>query len=290
MTTLAEIPFPPIDPIVFHVGDLAVRWYGISYVLSFLAAALVLRGLARRGRWPVAPERVLDVLFWGILGVFLGGRIGWVLFYGRYQSDWDWSKVYRVWEGGMSFHGGLAGVIVAYWVYAARQRVSRGALFDGLALATTPGLFFVRLANFVNAELWGTVTDVPWAVRFPDYYSGKGGPEAWEANGSRWLPDLRHPSQLYEGVVEGLLLFLVLRWLMLRLGVGGGRIAGLFLVLYGVLRFLLEYLREPDAGMGRQFLGMFSRGQELCLAMVAVGVVTLLLCARRPDSGVPDAP
>jgi phosphatidylglycerol:prolipoprotein diacylglycerol transferase len=278
-----------VDPVVFHIGKLAVRWYGISYVLSFLGGALILGDLAKRGRWPVAPDRVLDVLFWGILGVFLGGRIGWVLFYGMHQADWAWSKAWTVWEGGMSFHGGLLGVIVAYWIYAARTHVPRGALFDGLALATTPGLFLVRIANYVNAELYGTVWNGPWAVRFPDYYAADvGGPEHWEERGARWLPDLRHPSQLYEALVEGVLLFFLLRWLMLRLGVGGGRIAGLFLLLYGGSRFFLEYVRQPDAGLDYPFLGMFTRGQQLCLGMMVAGVVVLLVCARKPDSGIPE--
>lgn len=289
MSFLAEMPFMPwgrIDPVVFHIGNLAVRWYGISYVLSFLLGALILRDLAKRGRWPVAPERVLDVLFWGILGVFVGGRIGWVLFYGMHQADWTWDKWWRVMDGGMSFHGGLAGVVVAYWIYAAVMKVPRGALFDGLALATTPGLLLVRLANYINAELYGRVWDGPWAVRFPDYYGpGVGGPENWETHGKRWLQDLRHPSQLYEGLIEGLLMFFVLRWLMLRLGVGGGRIAGLFLVLYGASRFFLEYVREPDAGLGG---GLFTRGQQLCLGMVVAGIVVLLFCARKPDTGIPE--
>jgi phosphatidylglycerol---prolipoprotein diacylglyceryl transferase len=290
MITLAEIPYIRIDPIVFHVGQMPVRWYGISYVISFLAGAFVLRDLAKRGRWPVPPDRVLDVLFWGILGVFVGGRLGWVFFYGMHQADWEWMKLWKVWEGGMAFHGGLLGVIVAYWIYAIQMNVPKGALFDGLALAATPGLFLVRIANYINAELYGRKWDGPWATRFPDYYSAGGGPDTWKERGERWLQDLRHPSQLYEGLVEGLLLFLLLRWLMLRRGVGGGRIAGLFLVLYGGLRFLLEYTREPDVGLGTPFLGMFTRGQELCLGMVVMGVIVLIMSGRRADTGVPDAP
>lgn len=286
MPTLAEIVYPRIDPIVFQIGELKVRWYGISYVLSFVAAYLVLRGLSRRGRWPVPVDRIADVLFWGILGVFLGGRLGWVLFYGMHTPDWSWSKVIRVWEGGMSFHGGLLGVIVAYWVYAARMRVPRGELFDGLALATTPGLVFVRLANFVNAELYGRPWAGPWAMRFPDYEApGIRGPEHWVPGGP--MTELRHPSQLYEALGEGVLLFVVLRWLMLRRGVGGGRIAGLFLVLYGLARFTIEFVREPDKDLGLTFLGFLTRGQQLCLGMVVAGLIVLALCGRRPAPAAP---
>lgn len=289
MITLAEIAYPRIDPIAFRVFGHPVRWYGISYVLAFVGAWLILRMLARRGRWPVAPDRVADVLFWGILGVFVGGRLGWVLFYGMHEPGWQWSSLIKVWKGGMSFHGGLLGVILAYWIYCKRMHLRPGEFFDGLALATTPGLFIVRLANFVNAELYGRVWDGPWAMRFPDYEApGVGGPENWVPGGPM-LPDLRHPSQLYEAFAEGLLLFLVLTWLMLRKGVGGGRIAGLFLVGYGCIRFLIEFTREPDAGIGFSFMSVLTRGQELCVGMVMAGLIVLALCGRRSGpAGQPE--
>jgi phosphatidylglycerol:prolipoprotein diacylglycerol transferase len=284
---LAEIPYPRIDPVVVEIGDLAVRWYGVSYVLSFVAAFFVLRALAKRGRWPVAPERVADVLFWGILGVFVGGRVGWLLFYAIPSGTFSFERVVRVWEGGMSFHGGLLGVILAYWIYSARAHAPRGDLFDGLALATTPGLLLVRLANFVNAELPGRVWDGPWAMRFPEYEK-VGGPQKWEALDARLRPftQPRHPSQLYEALAEGLLLFLVLRWLMLGRGWRGGRVAGAMLVGYGAIRFLIEFVREPDVGLGF-VLGFLTQGQLLCLGMIAAGVV--LLWRTRP-SARGDAP
>jgi phosphatidylglycerol:prolipoprotein diacylglycerol transferase len=280
MVTLAEIPFLRIDPILVEIGSLKVRWYGVSYVLAFAAAFLVLRSLAKKRRWPVAPEQVADVLFWGILGVFIGGRLGWAVFYASSQPDWDWSRIYRVWEGGMSFHGGLLGVIVAYLIYARQMGVRKGELFDGLALATTPGLVLVRLANYVNAELYGRVTTGPLGVRFPDYPK-VGGSEHW-VEGGPMLPDLRHASQLYEALGEGLLLYLVLSWLMLKKGVGGGRISALFLMIYGGVRFLIEFTREPDPGLGFPFLGLFTRGQQLCLGMVVAGIVVWLMCGRKP--------
>lgn len=280
MLTLAEIPYLRIDPILVEIGSLKVRWYGVSYVLAFAAAFVVLRALARRRRWPIAPDKVADVLFWGILGVFIGGRLGWALFYAPAQADWDWSRIWRVWEGGMSFHGGLLGVILAYLIYARNMGLPKGELFDGLALATTPGLIVVRLANYVNAELYGRVTTGPLGVRFPDY-PRVGGSEHW-VEGGPLLPDLRHASQLYEALGEGVLMLVVLGWLMVRRGVGGGRISGLFLVIYGAVRFGIEFTREPDPGLGFPFLGLFTRGQQLCLGMVVAGIVVLAMCRRKP--------
>jgi phosphatidylglycerol:prolipoprotein diacylglycerol transferase len=287
--TLAEIPYPRIDPDIVQLGPVTVRWYGVSYILAFVLAYLVLRDLARRGRWPVAPERVADVLFWGILGVFFGGRIGWVLFYGipggSVRTIWD---AVTVWKGGMSFHGGLIGVIVAYWVYTKVKNLPRGAFFDGLTLATPLGILCVRLANFINAELPGRPWNGPWAMRFPQY-TGNGfeSPEAWRAayaanpNDPRLFTQLVHPSQLYEALGEGVLLFLVLRWLMLRKGLGGGRVAASFLVGYGVIRFALEFFREPDRDMGYVFLDTFTKGQVLSAFMVAAGVLTFVVCAVK---------
>lgn len=280
MPLLAELTYPLLDPVIVKIGSLGVRWYGLSYVVAFLLAGLVLHRLARRGLWPVAPEKVMDVLFWGILGVFLGGRLGYVLFYGI-ELGYDLSQVLRVWDGGMSFHGGLLGVVIAYWLYARKAGVPFGRLFDGLALATTPGLAVVRLGNFINAELYGRVTGAAVGMRFPRYEGGPwDGPEEWwriHESGAPEPPGFwtapRHPSQLYEALGEGLLLFLVLYWLMVRRGVSGGRIAGAFLVGYGLVRFGIEFFREPDVGIG--LLGFLTRGQQLCLLMVAIGAGVL---------------
>jgi phosphatidylglycerol:prolipoprotein diacylglycerol transferase len=275
---LAEIPYPRIHPDIFSIGPITVRWYGVSYVLAFALGYLVLRALAKRGRWPVEPERVADVLFWGILGVFVGGRLGWVLFYGipsgSVQTFW---QVFKVWEGGMSFHGGLLGVLVAYWIYTGVKKVPRGEFFDGLSLGATLGIFSVRMANFINAELYGRPWDGPWAMRFPKYGSF-GGPDAWEAelakgDRSELWTQLRHPSQLYEAFGEGLLLFFVLRWLMLKKGVGGGRISAAFLVGYGTIRLLLEFVRQPDKDMGFVLFGILTQGQLLSLGMIAAGLI-----------------
>jgi phosphatidylglycerol:prolipoprotein diacylglycerol transferase len=266
---LAAIPYPRIDPVIVRFGDVALRWYGVSYVLAFLLAFFVLRDLSRRGRWPIPADRVGDVLFWGILGVFVGGRLGYVLIYmveNKTLASWV-----EVWKGGMSFHGGLVGVVVAYWLYSVFAKIRFRDLADGLAVAAPPGIFLVRLANFVNAELWGRPWDGPWAMDFPVYDL---------ENGGRWSGKFegvtRHPSQLYEALGEGLLLFFVMRWLMLKRGVGGGRVACAFLMAYGLVRFAIEFTREPDKQIGYEVFGM-TRGQELCIGMILAGIVAWLL-------------
>jgi phosphatidylglycerol:prolipoprotein diacylglycerol transferase len=305
---LAEIPYPRIDPILVRIGSLKVHWYGVCYIIGFVLAALVLHGLARRRRWPVEPQRVVDVLFWGILGVFVGGRLGYFFFYGL-TLHYKWWQIIQVWKGGMSFHGGLLGVIVAYWIYAWRTGTPRGQLFDGLALATAPGLGVVRLGNFINAELWGRAWNGPWAMRFPLYHEDRfhGTIAGWEKARAAGVPHdllygpLRHPSQLYEMLGEGVLLYFVLRWLMLRRGWGGGRISAAFLVGYGVIRFCIEFFREPDEGIGFQVLHL-TRGQLLCSGMILAGLVVWFLCkpftppapeaappARDPAEDAPEA-
>ncbi len=287
---LAEIPYPRIDPILLDLGDIKVRWYGVSYIIAFVIAGFVLYGLAKRKRWPVPPDKVADVLFWGILGVFIGGRIGYVLFYGI-SLGYGWGDVVQVWKGGMSFHGGLLGVIVAYLIYCKRKGTHLGDMFDGLALATAPGLFVVRMGNFINAELYGRVSDFALAMRFPRYEDAPfGGVGGWEkahaANPD--MPGLytepRHPSQLYEGTAEGLLLYFILRYLMIRRGIGAGRISAAFLILYGTFRFCIEFVREPDQGIGLVFLDMFTRGQQLCFGMIVAGVI-VWMCCKRPNPG-----
>jgi phosphatidylglycerol:prolipoprotein diacylglycerol transferase len=276
---LAEIPYPQIDPVIVRIGGFALRWYGVSYILAFALAYVVLRWLSKRGRWPVPPERVGDVLFWGILGVFVGGRLGYMAFYAEDKSPEHWV---RVWEGGMAFHGGLLGVIVAYWIYAKVAKVRFRDLADGLALATPLGIFCVRLANFVNAELIGRPWDGPWAMRFPKYDL-----VTMEEVGR--TPPV-HPSQLYQALTEGLLLFFLLRWLMIGRGWGGGRVAAAFTIGYGAFRFVTEFFREPDPQVG-YFWGWATEGQLFCVGMVVLGTVALALLSRAPAGPLaPPAP
>ncbi len=272
---LAEIPYPRIDPVL--VGP--IRWYGLSYIAAFGLAFLVLKDLARRGRWPVPPEKVADVLFWGILGVFLGGRIGYMAFYAEDKSLGEWIN-FR--QGGMSFHGGLIGVVSAYFIYAIVNKIRFRDLGDGLALATPLGIASVRIANFINAELWGRPWDGPWAMRFPVYKIG----EAW--NG-KWDTVLRHPSQLYQAALEGLALFFVLRYLMLKRNWGGGYVGCAFLVGYGAFRFIAEFFREPDPQLGYELLGM-TRGQEFCAFMIYLGIKSAVILRFRKSQPMPIAP
>lgn len=296
---MGEIAFPNWDPVIFSLGPLAIRWYGAMYVVAFFVAQYVLTRLARARFLPLAPERVPDLIIWLVIGVLLGGRIGYCLFYQpELMTSW---RMIAVWEGGLSFHGGLLGAFAMALVFSRRQGVSTWRLCDALVLAVTPGIFFVRIANFINGELYGRVTDesVAWAMRFPtdpkalslmgvhghlpaNELAGK----LKEAiDGGKWdeikaQVDLRHPSQIYEAVGEGLLVGCLL-YLFYRMtrdrGVGKGVFGGLFLIGYGVVRFLIEFYRQPDSqfedkpGELGTVLGPFSMGQVLCMAMILCG-------------------
>lgn len=256
------IAYPHIDPVLLQIGPLAIRWYGAMYSLSFLLGWPLL--LARGARWrpDLSKETLSDFMVWILLGVVLGGRFGYILFY---QFDYYAANpfaVFRVWEGGMAFHGGLLGVAFAVCYFARRHRVGCLELADLLAPIVPLGLFFGRIGNFINGELWGRATDVPWAMVFPT--AG---------------PQLRHPSQLYEAGLEGCVLFAVLWWLG-RKQYGPGLLFGVFLLLYGTFRTFLEFFREPDSNLGLLALGL-SMGQWLSVPMVVAGV-TLIVHSRRP--------
>jgi phosphatidylglycerol---prolipoprotein diacylglyceryl transferase len=256
---------PEFDPIALQIGPLAIRWYGLMYLLAFLAFYLLGRHRARHG--PLGREigmtakDVEDLLFYGIIGVIVGGRLGYVLFYkpGHYLQNP--LEALAIWQGGMAFHGGVLGVTAACWLFAQRRRIRFLALMDFVAPLVPLGLAAGRLGNFINGELWGRPTDVAWAMVFPQ--SG--------------TLDPRHPSQLYQFAGEGLLLFALLWWYSSRPR-PHGRVAGLFLVGYGFFRFLAEFAREPDAFLGVLAFGL-TMGQILSLPMVALG---LWLMVRRP--------
>jgi len=280
--TLGVVPYPRIDPVIVRIPflhDFGIRWYGVAYIIAFALAWLVMRSLARRGRFPVKPELVGDFLFWGILGVFLGGRFGYIAFYAEDKSPSHW---FKTWEGGMAFHGGLAGVILAYWIYAWRKKIPFRWIADGLALATPLGIAVVRLANFVNAELVGRPWNGPWAMQFPKYdQASTHWNDKWEMTDTvPPMPLYRHPSQLYQALLEGLATYFVLRWLMLTRRWGGGMVASAFLITYGGFRFATEFFREPDTQIGYEWFGWMTRGQEFCLAMIVLGVIALLWMRR----------
>ncbi|MBT8139465.1 MAG: prolipoprotein diacylglyceryl transferase [Gammaproteobacteria bacterium] len=255
------LTYPEIDPVIFSIGPVAVRWYGTMYLLGFLASYWLGRRRAQKPWSPLAKEQVEDLVFYGALGAVLGGRVGYTFFYGfeRLLEDPLW--LFRIWEGGMSFHGGLLGVILAIWLFARKSGRAFGDICDFVAPLTPLGLGFGRLANFINAELYGRATDVPWAMVFP------GDPQQ--------LP--RHPSQLYQFVLEGVLLFALLWWFS-----AGQRprwaVSGMFLIGYSMVRLGVEFFREPDATL---VFGELTRGQFLSLPMLLAGVLMIVFGARR---------
>lgn len=283
---MSYIPFPTISPEIFSVElfgvTLPLRWYALAYIAGILIGwAVILRALRRPMLWagnavPMSEEQFDRLTTWLILGVVIGGRLGFVAFYqpGYYlQNPGD---ILKVWQGGMSFHGGFLGVVAAAWIFAGREGIARLPVADALALAAPPGLLLGRIANFINAELWGRPTTMPWGVAFPG--------EAAQSCATAALPCIRHPSQLYEAGLEGLVLGLIL--LVAAFGLRGlrrpGLVTGLFLAGYGLSRFVVEVFRQPDAqfatdtnplGLAVHFGGWgLTMGQILSLPMIALGL------------------
>lgn len=253
---------PQIDPVIFQIGPLAVRWYGLMYLLGFAAAYMLILHLARLRDLALDKNGVSDLLFYGVLGVVLGGRLGYVLFYNPSQYLSRPQDIFALWQGGMSFHGGLLGVVIASLIFCHRRKLPVLLTGDILVASAPIGLGLGRLGNFINGELWGRVTDHPWGMVFPG-----GGP----------LP--RHPSQLYEAFLEGLVLFVILYLLHRRKPVAGIPFFSFF-VGYGLFRFLVEFFRQPDAHLG--FLwGGATMGQLLSLPMALFGVGGWVYLYRR---------
>ena len=254
------IPFPNIDPILIEFGPFAIRWYALAYIVGLLVGWRYVRALARRPPRAAGGRDVDDFLVWATLGVVLGGRLGYVLFYNPgYYLDHPLA-ILQVWEGGMSFHGGLLGVLVAGLVFVRQRRIEALAFADVIACAVPIGLFLGRIANFINGELFGRIAEVPWAMVFP-----RGGPEP------------RHPSQLYEAALEGIVLFVLLFFLRRRedLRRRAGLLTGVFLTGYGLARFIAELFRQPDEHIGF-LLGGTTMGQWLSAPMLAVGLYLIL--------------
>jgi phosphatidylglycerol:prolipoprotein diacylglycerol transferase len=252
---------PNIDPIAFSLGPLAVRWYGLMYLVGFAGGWWLGTHRIRKGVAPVTRTQFDDLLFLAVLGVILGGRLGYVLFYkpGHYLSHP--LEIFYVWQGGMSFHGGLLGVMLAMVIAARRHHIDYLRLMDFVAPLVPLGIAAGRMGNFINGELWGRVTDVPWGMVFRN---------AGDAP--------RHPSQLYQFALEGMTLFVVLWWFSSKPR-RRGEVSAMFLMGYGTLRFIAEFAREPDAFLGYLALGM-SMGQWLCLPMIAGGIA-LWVWSRR---------
>jgi phosphatidylglycerol---prolipoprotein diacylglyceryl transferase len=278
---LGVLAYPAIDPVFLQIGPIALRWYGLAYVAGILCGWLYGRHLAGTARlWPngVSPitrEDIDDFIVWITLGIVIGGRLGSILFYDFERVVADPLSALRVWEGGMSFHGGLIGVVVAMALFCRSHKVPLLSLIDVVAASVPFGLFFGRIANFINGELWGAPTSVPWAMVFPT-----GGPEP------------RHPSQLYEAGLEGIVLFLVLRLMTHRFGsLGRPRLTGgVFILGYGLARIFVEFFRMPDVQLG-YLLGTswLTMGMVLSLPMVLVGLWAILTAKPRAPMPRPVA-
>ena len=289
----AVLPFPNIDPVLIHIyGPISIRWYALSYIAGLLLGWLyVLRLLKNKKLWagppfqgkpPATADDIGDLFVWITLGVIIGGRLGFVLLYGVFYCGFAGQgvpacvglpqaymlnplKIFAAWEGGMSFHGGLAGVVIALWLFCRKRKLNLLAVADLIAAATPIGLFFGRIANFINGELWGKISDAPWAMVFPGAFP-PGVP--------------RHPSQLYEALMEGLLLFLILRFAIVRLKIQRrpGSVVGWFLLGYGLLRFIAEFFRDSES----KIYGWFSMGQLLSLPMWAAAAFFLWYALSKP--------
>ncbi|NOY66050.1 MAG: prolipoprotein diacylglyceryl transferase [Gammaproteobacteria bacterium] len=257
------IAYPQFDPVAFSLGPLTFRWYGLMYLIGFgLAWWLAGRRAQKEGSgW--TREEVSDVIFYGALGVILGGRLGSVLFYNFDRFLQDPVMLFRVWEGGMSFHGGLIGVAIALLLFSRRYKKSFLSVTDFVSPLVPLGLFFGRIGNFINNELWGKPTDLPWGIMLVPF-----GPSY-------------HPSQLYEAFLEGLVLFIIL-WTVSAKTRPAGVISGLFLLFYGIFRFTVEFVRMPDADLGYLALGWVTMGQILTIPMIAGGL-WLISWARKQN-------
>jgi phosphatidylglycerol:prolipoprotein diacylglycerol transferase len=260
---------PQFDPIAFQIGPVAVRWYGLMYLVAFVLVVVLGKIRARRNLltgWH--PRDVDDMLFYGVFGVIIGGRLGYVLFYKPLYYLANPLEIVQVWAGGMSFHGGFLGVLIALWFFARHRHKRWLDVTDFVAPLVPLGLAAGRLGNFINGELVGRVTDVPWAMVFPQV---------------DMLP--RHPSQLYQLALEGLVLFVLLWWYSSRPRPTGA-VSGMFLVGYGALRFVAEYAREPDNFLGL-LAGGLSMGQWLSMPMIVIGLLMVIAAYRRAGKAQP---
>lgn len=309
MSQLLAYYFHNLDPFIFRLWDnVGPRWYGMAYVMSFVVGYLVLVRLAKRGYLDLKVAQVADFITWAALfGVMIGGRIGYVLFY-KPQMLAEPMSILRVWEGGMSSHGGILGLVIFTWYYSRRHKVGWTNLGDNLVVAAPIGLMFGRIANFINGELYGRVTNVAWAMQFPkELFEPANAAEADRAvavcqriDPSLTTPEAivesahnhpqivsalrdiitpRHPSQLYEAFCEGVLLFLILWFVRTRMRQPNGVLTGLFLIFYALFRIACELFREPDAPL----VGFLTRGQFFSLFMVLFGIAYIVVAKMRPS-------
>ena len=259
------LAFPEVSPVIFSVGPLAIRWYSMAYLLGIVIGWWLINRNVKVNNLGLSKPNVEDFVFYLTVGIILGGRLGYAVFYGGAEMWLKPWRLFELWKGGMSFHGGMVGVIVATYLFSKKIKYSFLGLTDLVVLYAPIGIFLGRIANFINDELWGRVTDVAWAVRFPS-----GG----------YLP--RHPSQLYEACLEGLLMFVILNylWMLPKVRERQGVVSALFIILYGCFRIIVEQFREPDAQLGF-FFGGVTMGQMLSLPLVLVGAIVLCKSFRK---------
>ena len=256
------IVFPEIDPVIFSIWKLKIRWYGLMYVIGFLFAWWLARRRCHRADTPVGPNQVDDLIFYAMLGVIVGGRVGYCVVYGWDQFTSDPLYLFKITEGGMSFHGGLAGVMIAMWLYGRSLGKTMWHITDFVAPLVPLGLGFGRIGNFINGELWGKETDVPWGF----LYDGL----------------VRHPTQLYEAALEGFVLFAILWWYSAKPRPYMA-VSGMFLLWYGVFRFWVEFYRVPDDHLEYLALGWVTMGQILSAPMIIAGVIMLVMAYRAHE-------
>ncbi|PXZ03796.1 prolipoprotein diacylglyceryl transferase [Gilliamella apicola] len=283
------LQFPNFDPIAFSIGPVSLHWYGAMYLFGVLGALYLAKRRANKPNSNWTSQQVENLLFWGFLGLFIGARLGYILFYNFDAFIDDPAILFKVWEGGMSFHGGLIGAICVIAIFAKKTKKTFMQVGDFVAPLVPIGLMFGRFGNFINGELWGRVTNSSIGMLFPtsshaDFMFVQSHPEWFslysQLNGI--LP--RHPSQLYEMVFEGIVLFIILN-LFIRKPRPTGSVSGLFLVCYGIFRFIIEFFRQPDEQLGL-FLNFISMGQILCLPMIIGGVLMLLYAYRFNNKAI----
>ena len=265
------LPYPQIDPVALAIGPLKIHWYGLMYLIGIGAAWLILSRRLNRFDPTWTKEKLSDLVFWVAMGVIVGGRLGYVLFYDLSAYIANPLLIFEVWKGGMAFHGGLIGVMLAVWGFGKRNGKSFFQIMDFIAPVVPIGLGAGRIGNFINAELWGKASDVPWAMIFPT------DPQQLA----------RHPSQLYQFALEGVALFLIL-WLYSRKPRPTMAVSGMFALFYGIFRFIVEFVRVPDAQLGYLAFGWVTMGQILCIPMIAGGLL-LIWWAYNRDSAAQKA-
>ena len=276
---------PQFDPVLISIGPLAIRWYALSYIVGFILFTILGRRRIAQGNSVFTKEMLDDFLTWGILGVILGGRIGYVLFYKFSDYLANPLDILKVWEGGMSFHGGFLGVVVAMWLFGRKYNISILKLMDTVAPLVPLGLASGRIGNFINGELWGRVTELNafWAMGFPQARYEDAEAAAHNPLWAEWLQQYgmlpRHPSQLYQFALEGICLFVIV-WIFSKKPRPAGQTAALFLGGYGLFRFIAEFARQPDDYLGLLTLGL-SMGQWLSVPMIVLGAIGFVWFGRK---------